>query len=426
MFLFFNLINTFLLLYIVSYSVKKRVDTCLSYYSIITLYFIMVPLLFDSIMILISGIQPWESVIQEANVLWSYGSLKNISRVSLDFLIFNSCFFLSYWVICKKPLKHSVLSYRPLNSSSLSSLTWGRCFVITFIGLAVFMLYNGIDTFYKMDVAEWYEHRSDSRLLGLIASLTVPIMSVGVLRMMFSKDFVRGSILLLPVLIIGVFTGARSQIIPVVFYFLYFFFWSNKKIQIKNVLLILAFGVFAIFVLTVSREEVNAMYPLYKDSSYIDLFYVYDVGQSITTHGLNSLAMIVRDFLPVDVEDITNLVADTKFKVGWGNLHPSLLGWAYVDLLEFNWLLAIFFGVFLAIYDRLRHKMPNLIYFLFLSYEFAFLAIAIRGSVRFAYSQLLYPTLILVALFTLDRLKIINCHYNSESLSKRSATRVTN
>lgn len=237
-------------------------------------------------------------------------------------------------------------------------------------------------------------------------------MSVGVIRAFYAKNIIGGLLVIAPVLIIGIFTGARSQIIPVVFYVIYFFIWSNAKLKLKNILLFGGIAFALVLLLTISRETVTAIYPVYKDWAYIDLFYSYDVASSISTHGLNSLVMIARDILPVQVQDITTLVADTKYGVGWGSLHPSLLGWAYIDLLNLNWLLAIFFGVLMAIYDRLRHNMPNAIYFMFLSYEFAFLAIAIRGSVQFAYSQLFYPTVILILLFIFDKSKVIKCHYD--------------
>lgn len=408
--LLINIINVLVLFYTIRYCIKRRVDSCVLFYCLISLYFINFPLLFDSIMTTIDGVNQWERVQIEFNPLWTYGTLNKILKISIDSLIFNFCFLLSYWLICGRKKLISRLSYRSLDTLSLSSLTWGRCFFIAFIGLFFFLSYNGIDSLHRMSGGEWYENRSNSRILALITSLVVPVMSVGVIRALFTKDILRGFIVLIPVIIIGYFTSARSQIISVVFYFLFYFFWANKRIKTKNLIIISVFILVAVFVLTVLREDVNSFYPLYKDWAYVDLFYVYDVGQSISTHGLNTLAMIVRDFVPINVDDITLLVADTKYGAGWGSLHPSILGWAYVDLLSFHWLLAVFFGVWLAIFDRLRHKMPMIIYLAFLSYEFSFLAIAIRGSVHFAYSQLFYPTLLLIGLFFLDKMKIISCH----------------
>lgn len=405
-----NAVNIVLLVYTIIFCVKKRVDSCLLFYCLISLYFINIPLLFDSYMTAINGVDQWERELIEANPLWTYGTLVNIVKISVDSLVFNFCFLLSYWFVINKKYVKKILPYRPLDGQSLSSLSWRRCLFIAYLGLIVFMIYNGIDSFHRMSGGEWYENRSNNRLLALTTSLFVPVMSVGVVRALFSRDIILGIFILLPTFIIGYCTSARSQIISVIFYFLFYFFWVNKKITTKNFIIISSFVLIAVFTLTVLREDVNSIYPLYKDWAYVDLFYVYDVGQAITTHGLNTLAMIVRDFVPINVEDITLLVADTKYGVGWGSLHPSILGWAYVDLLNFHWLLAIFFGVWLAIFDRIRHKMPMLLYLAFLSYEFSFLAIAIRGSVHFAYSQLFYPTLLLILLFVLDRVKLIKCH----------------
>lgn len=413
--LFLAAVNFSLLIYVSYLCFKRHVDTAVLYYCIVSLYFINIPLLYDALMVLTHGVGSWEATLISVNRYWSTGTLQNIEKIAQDSLIFNVSFLLAYYVICSSLIKKKKFDYRPLNRNSLSSLSWGTCFLFAIVGMAMFMIYNNITSFKTMEVGEWYEGRSNSRILALLASLLVPLMSVGVIRVLYTKNYILGFILLLPVLTIGIFTGARSQIIPVVFYVLFYFFWRNRNFKLRNVLLIGGVAFLFIYLLTITREEVTALYPIYKDWAYIDLFYVYDMGSSISTHGLNTATMILRDFIPQRVEDITSLVADTKFGTGWGTLHPSLLGWAYVDLLDFNWLLAIFFGIIVGVFDRLRHRMPMLVYLLFLSYEFSFLAIAIRGSVKFAYSQLLYPLLLLFLLYILDKFKVIKCQYNENN-----------
>lgn len=412
-------VNVFFLIYVTYFCLKRHIDSAMLYYSIVSLYFINIPLLYDALMVQIHGVNTWETTLMNVNRYWTSGSLQNIDTIAQDSLIFNLALLLSYYVICGLCIKKRKFDYRPLNRHSLSSLSWTTCFLFAFLGMAIFMRYNNITSFKMMEVGEWYEGRSDSRILALLASLLVPLMSVGVIRVLYTKNYLLGFILLLPVLIIGIFTGARSQIIPVVFYVLFFFFWKYSKISIKNILLIGGVSLLFIYILTVAREDVTALYPVFKDWSYIDLFYVYDMGSSISTHGLNTATMILRDFFPQQVEDITLVVAESKFGAGWGTLHPSLLGWAYVDLQNFNWLLAIILGMVIALFDRLRHRMPMLIYLLFLSYEFSFLAIAIRGSVKFAYSQLLYPLLLLIFIYILDIMKVIKCRYNENNSNQQ-------
>ena len=416
---FLSLINLYILCYVLYLCVKKHIDTAILYYCLISLYFINIPLFYDALMVVSYGVNSWENSLMNVNMYWSNGSLKNIEKVALYSLIFNALFLLSYYIICRNNIKENVFTYRPLNKHILSPLSWKTCFLFSFLGLVIFMVYNNISSFSMMNVGDWYEDRSQSRILSLLASLFVPLMSVGVIRMLFTKDFIRGGIILTPVLIIGFFTGARSQIIPIVFYFLFYYLWAYRKFKLRNFLLIGIVTILFVYVLTVSREEMTALYPIYKDWAYIDLFFVFDSGREFSTYGLNTLTMIFRDFMPQKVEDITTVVADAKFGVGWGTLHPSILGWAYVDLQEFFWILAIYLGSFVAIFDRLRHRMPTLIYLLFLSYEFSFLAISIRGSMKFAYSQLFYPMLILLALYILNYFKIINCRYNENSSSQQ-------
>lgn len=417
-----SLTNVILLLSVSYKCVKRRIDTALLYYCAISLYFINIPLLFDSLMVGLNGMNAWDATLADVNKYWTSGALRNIELVALNSLIFNIVFLASYYWVCKGQIKTGKMTYRPLNNNTLSSLSWGTCFLFVIMGLIIFMVYNNITSFSNMEVGEWYENRSNDRVLGLLASLLVPLMSVGVIRTMYSKNYVLGLILLSPVLIIGISTGARSQIIPIVFYVMFYLLWANTKgFRLKNILVIGIIGYVLVYLLTITRESFTAVYPLYKDWSYLDLFYVYEMGSSISTHGLNTLTMLLRDFLPLQVEDITTVVADSKFGAGWGTLHPSLLGWAYVDLQNYYWVLAALFGVIIGFYDRLRHRMPMLIYLLFLSYEFAFLAIAVRGSVKFAYSQLFYPMLILIALYLIDRVKLINCHYNEYSSNKQGS-----
>lgn len=404
-------INVILLLYLFYKCIKNRYDSAVLYYCLISLYFINFPLFYDSLMIISNGVNSWETTLMDVHKYWSNGTLKNIDSIARCSLVFNCCFLFTYYVVNRKALKENVLVYRDLSKTTLRTLSWKRCFLFSYVGLVMFMIYNQISSFSMMEVGEWYENRSGSHVLALLSSLLVPIMSVGVIRLCYSKDFIRGGLVILPVLVIGIFTGARSQIIPVVFYFLFYFLWANPRFRLRNILLSGGIVFLLIYLMTITREDVAALYPIYKDWAYVDLFYVFDNGTAISTRGLNTLTMIARDFMPVQVQDITTVVADSKFGAGWGTLHPSLLGWAYVDLLDYYWILAIFFGLFVAVYDRLRHYMSTLIYFLFMSYEFAFLAIAIRGSVKFAYSQLLYPFFILIFLFILDKTKLIKCHY---------------
>ena len=82
--------------------------------------------------------------------------------------------------------------------------------------------------------------------------------------------------------------------------------------------------------------------------------------------------------------------------MGWGSLHPTILGWAFIDLGKYYGFLALFLGGILGICDRIRLSCKPIVNIMFLSFVFSFSAIAMRGSLQYAYSSFIYPFFMLI------------------------------
>jgi len=151
----------------------------------------------------------------------------------------------------------------------------------------------------------------------------------------------------------------------------------------------------------------GASYPLTRDMSYFDMFYAYQNADAITTSGSNTKRLILTGLISYDAEDLTVKLASYKFFTGWGSLHPTIIGWALIDLgKSCFWLLAVYIGCFLGFCDRLRYSLPRKYNFFFLAFIFMFCAVAVRGSVQYAYSGIIYPFLMLTIYYIYNMVKI--------------------
>ena len=99
-------------------------------------------------------------------------------------------------------------------------------------------------------------------------------------------------------------------------------------------------------------------------------------------------------------------MADYKFFPGWGSLHPTLYGWAYIDLGFYGFILAIYLGIFSGILDQVRYKLPVKYNILFIPFIMRFITVLIRGSVQNAYSNIVYILFIFIIIYVM--LKYVN------------------
>lgn len=401
--LLINIINCVFLLYVIIHYLSKRIDASIIWFAIISIYFINFPLLFDSFISLYYGIFKANRILNENGNNWDIGYWGVLKKISVHSLVFNICFCVTFRIFSNRKMT----SYRfPDLSQKNIFFSWKTYLFLSYISFFLFLYHYGITSIAQLGTGLWYQNSSNNRFLNLLVNILIPISSVSALVMLSKKQYLIGIITLIPVLLVGYITGARSQIISSVFYVLYFFLIKySAHVNLKTILKIIVLGLLAVYAMSFFRSDNFYNYPVCKDISYEDLFYSYVNSHSFTTNGTNTLRLILTGFYDYQAEDVTSVLAGYKYFEGWGTLHPTLLGWAYIDLQNLFWLLAIYLGAFISLCDRLRHKLPSKYNILFLSFIFSFYAIGIRGSVQFAYAIIIYPAIIFFILFVLLNIK---------------------
>lgn len=392
-----NIIHVFFLVYLIRRYIKKRIDTSLIWFYICSLFFISVPLLFDSFMILFEGDKA-QTIKAAVNENWISNAYNNMTKVSVYALIFDLCVYIMYVLVNRK---FKLLKFGSIADVKNDFFGWPIIIVVSYGMLALFMINFGITSVESMDV-NWSDNWSYNKWLNLLTNLILSVAPVGILKGLWEKKYLYILIILIPFAIVGFITGARAFIITVVFIVIYYYVWKKTYtgFSMGSLFLFGIIGYVAFVFLTYSREHQLFIYPLSLDRSYSDLFYCFANADKISTNGVNFLRMISTGFLQFDdggVGSVEEVVANMRYFDGWGTLHPTILGWAYLDMVDLFFIPALFFGLFLGLFDFLRSKMSIKIGLLFLCIILRFCPIAVRGSVQYAYSTAIYPIIIFVA-----------------------------
>lgn len=397
-----NFFNTGFLIYFCYKCINNKIDTSLLWISLSILYFINIPLLYDSLFSLFQT--NYELFLVKANENWEMGTFKNLQLISFSSAIFNIIMYITYLLVnptfivnrAKKKKLKIVNNEKIGEYFQLNIIPWWVCILISYCGLVLFFVNNGISGITQMGIVEWYASRTHNRLLNFISPFLLLLSSFPIFKALVEKKYLMGVICSIPFVIVGYISSARSLIISAIFYILYYYILKLKSLSLKNVMVLIIFAIFISTILTVWRGDLEMMYPNTKDMSYSDLFYAYNISEFFTTLGNNTLRLIFTGFYRFEAYDVTLALADYKYHQGWGSLHPTILGWAYIDLGKYFWLFALYIGVFMGICDRIRLSCKPIINLIFLSFIFSFSTIAVRGSVQYAYSTLIYPLIILI------------------------------
>lgn len=390
-----NILNTGILFYFCYKCVKNKIDSSLLWISISSLYFINIPLLYDSILSLFQT--NYEYSIIQANENWVNGTFKSIYIISISSLVFNLLFYASYFLTIS-PRKVMKLNKRinVSNNIQLNVIPWWLCILVCYSSFFLFLFNNGISNISNLGTAEWYSGRINNSIINFLSSFLLSLSSFTVFKALVEKKVWTGMICIIPLLLVEYITESRALIISSAFYFLFFVIINTKTMTLYRMLTILIIAFLLSVLLTFWRGGLGLFYPNSKDVSYSDLFYAYSISEIISTHGTNSLRLILTGFYRIEAYDITRAIADYKIKMGWGSLHPTILGWAFVDLGHYYGILALYFGFLLGICDRIRLSCKPIVNLIFLSFVFSFTTIAIRGSVQYAYALFIYAFFILI------------------------------
>lgn len=395
--LFVNIIDVLLLLLVSISVIKKRVDSSILWYCLCILYFVNFPLLVDSVMILLKGVDKWDDVLSQNNSMWESGLLDGFLNVSLVVLVFNIFTLLTYRLLFSK--KRAELS--PSVFSDKNYYSWIVYFILSILTLIVFLYSIGITSLNSIAKLQfdWVAGRTNNRYVILLSNILLAALPSCALKTLSTRNFFLGFVALLPIFVIGYITEARSLIISLAFYILFFFIFSQSKVSVKSIIKVSFVAILLVFLMTFFRGSgENLPYPIEKDPCYNDLFYSVKNQGTLSTGGNDTKRLLLTGFYSIEAEDITIKLADTKFTIGWGTLHPTIVGWSYIDLGDFYWVMAIIMGVIMSIADKIRRALPTKYGLIYYSFIFSFVSVAVRGSVQVAYATFFYPTVITIFL----------------------------
>jgi len=398
-----NVVHMSLLAYVILHILRKKQDSSLLWLLISLMYFIDIPLFFDSIGSVVSDSSKWETIVIKYNTWsegwWERGFIgKYLLDLSIKALIFDLFIIFSYDIVIGKNKKYNILEY---NRSSIenSFFSWSVCYGISYIGFLLFLINYSLIGGGIL---------AGNKIVNLLQGICITIAPLGLIKGLFQKRYLLGIGTILPVIAVALMFEARARIISLAFVLLYYYLWKNSSTRFrwKNLLtlILIAFG--GSLLLTALKGADGASYPLEKDVSFTHLFYFYEHLDSVSTNGTNFLRLILTGINSIEVEDITIKLADYRFFRGWGSLHPTMLGWAIIDLGWGYWLLAIWAGVFLGLSDKLRFKLPKKYNLLYMSLVFVFVSVAARGSVQYAYAAIVYPFIMMIVYLVYKKIKL--------------------
>jgi len=426
-------------------------------FCLMSLYFVSIPLFLDSIALLLGYEETWNSLITtEGSYSYELESLV-LFRVCLFVLAFNILFLLAYSFFQK--IFNRIRTHRDPQlleeSNHPHKITEYVTFfsILAWFGFLLFIFQAG----FSWDMRELDFTSRTSSMPSFIDSLIIIIRNacfalagVAVYFAIRYKRYAGLFLSLFPPILVSISTSHRPFAIPVLIclfvgmiHQLYskspgeypkdvnlsqtqkriFFKYPLKYIS-KFVLV-----VFLAFVLALQfgiiRKGINSItaldypYPISRDSSLNMLYYCFSNHGGYYDFGTEFFAikrLLITGILPTSVTgqsegpeeyEVTRYLAIKRFAWGAGTLHASIYGWAFTDMKWVGSFFSIFVALIIAIVSWLG-RGSQLSAVVMFSITTVFVSVAMRGSVQYAYSNLIYTLVLffLIKSFLGQRLRI--------------------
>lgn len=374
-----------------------------------SLFFVQIPLLADVInynIIYAYNTEDYTRLLNAQNerMLTNYYLVTNELLLGVSVLVFliNTVVNITYNFVRKN---------KPYKSIEADQFYSDYYYIIAgIIGVVIFVYLYGLDLS-RVGVGYRNDGISNKYLLFLMNLLVISSIS-GVLKKIVQKKYLQSVFFALPIVIVGYLTTARSLMVSVPLIFLYYVLNNKRSSFIRTCIVIVLLSVLSIAVLTSIRESSLSSYPINRDISFYDLYYSFFNVDQLDTQFSNFIRLITTGlpFFEVDAYDITEKLADQRIGFGWGTLHPTFYGWLYIDAGWLAIILSSFFGFFLAFCDNLRDKLPTRVAYLFLPFQLSFIPVLMRGSIQYAYSNIIY---IVILCFIIYKYSLVKNEKNS-------------
>jgi hypothetical protein len=391
----FNVFS-FLLLVWVSIKELKGRNSMLLYYCLICIYIVQIPLIYDSFSFLIRGSDVTKMILFNHN---------NTVTSSADYYILNTgiIFKASIYVFLSNIVligcynlcvKKKITFYKKIEPSNFMSNVFYLLIGLT--AISIFIYYYGFDI---SRIGVDYRNTTfggTNPLLSFILNLCMISLISVVLKGFVCRTYFTSFILLIPMLIIGTLTVARALIISIPLIILYYIVNVNHRKNIVNLIgKIFMIGAIFIFILLFIRGHDASFYPISRDISVFDLYYGIANKMNLNTSDGYYFFNVIKIGVPFwewpqNYETLESMLGSYRYFSGWGTLHPTFFGWTYIDAGWYGLLTAAFFGFFIGLTDIVRYHLSMKLSLLFLPFQLSFVAVMVRGSIQYAYGNIIY------------------------------------
>ena len=389
-----NIIHNFILIFVLVSIFKKKQDRAIIWYIVSSMFFISIPLLFDSIIGTLFGMEAATALRMRYDPMWDIFNFSVIADVSLCALIFDIVVLIVYGLMNRN-------RYDIFDASKATKINWQVLFLISYGAFVVFMINQGLTKVSNLGIGGgWNDNNIGNRWVTLLFNILVTTAPVGLIKGFYKKQYILAFLSVIPLILIEYISEARALVIAAGFAFCYYMVsqLSVKGWSMWKICLCIISGYVINILFTFYRSHNVALYPLMVDPSYGELYYSYFMSDIFSTRGNNFLRMLSTGIYSPDISEnlVEESLANLKYHYGWGTLHPTVVGWSVFDMKKLFFIPAAFWGFFYAIFDRIRYKMPPAMSVLFLTIIFRFTPILVRGSVQYAYTVAFYPIIFFV------------------------------
>lgn len=381
---------------------SARKNSVCSLYWASFFFFFGIPYFIDSLAITFDLGRDWSLLLYENDENYVYDFSKtNMSLMGLYVLFFNLSFFIG-----SKISKNPYLAPKQPAKNSFAT-------VILIAGwLALFY-------FLKTYNYTWFEANFNRKIDGAQQVCTILVMlSSSAAYLNFKlKNNTLAVFALIPTIFLATVLSERPYFVPVIGV-IFCAFSSNYSRSFRGLLILATAGLLFALSLTFIRKigsydnEPTSIFAIIRDSStnvLYDIFSMSDYYKAIT-EGAALKFLLLTGLSPASIfgarsflgADIPSMLALDKF--GWteGTIHPTIYGWAYVDMGFYALVFAGALGFLLSTIENKLVPYSQNIYSIFIASSSTFIFVAFRGSVQVGYAKSLYIMIIgLIIFFTI-------------------------
>jgi oligosaccharide repeat unit polymerase len=386
-------------------------------YCVSAIYFVAIPLFFDSLAVFLGYSQTWEFMISRDAINYPYNlNAPTLFRVACFFFIFNVTTIAIYRLVrgSNTGKNSRANAIKNLLARRENEKLLIRVFsLLGWFGLLLFILLYGFNWEARgFGYISQANERDIPSILKIAMRTSLALSGIAIFYLSLRRKFFTTFLVLMPSLLVTILTAERPYLIPNILCIMYGLMYSKKvseRRSIKKILLFITavYLIPLIFMIVRQGFDVQLMqsqlspYPLQRDSSVNNLYYVFSDDGLYSNEGtkfFNIARLLTTGFLPSSIFganhtsealDVTKYLAATRFSWEDGSLHPSLYGWLYIDMKWLGVMFGALIGLIAALPLRFK-KFPPYAYVGYFSLVSLFVVIAMRGSVQFGYSVALY------------------------------------